>query len=184
MLGGLLELEPEVLLHHPRLVSGRRDSAARMIAIGQSNVVASPLQMARFYGWLATGRLLTPRLVQSIGKEEQPLHSKSVPLPATIRDRLQGALRDVVFDITGTAFGDGLDAFKVAGKTGTAQVSRSGPEPSDVHSWFVGYFPYDDPKWSVAVYCENTGLHGGDCATLILAEFLNSSEASFLFTRN
>lgn len=175
VLGGNMEY---AYLRHPREVNRRQlAGAARHLSIGQAYVAASPLQMARFYGWLATGRLLTPRLALEVGGRPTPVEAREVALPARVRDLLQGALSDVVADVGGTAHGDGLEEFGVAGKTGTAQVSQSGPGTvSNVHSWFAGWFPREEPRWAVAVYCENTGLHGGDCATLVLAEFLRSPE--------
>ncbi|OPX30967.1 MAG: hypothetical protein B1H08_00350, partial [Candidatus Omnitrophica bacterium 4484_171] len=38
-----------------------------------------------------------------------------------------------------------------AGKTGTAQNAGL------PHGWFVGFFPYDNPKYSICVFLENAG---------------------------
>ena len=52
------------MLRHPdeAKLTSRDHGAAYQLAIGQSHVVASPVQMARVYGWIATGKLWTPRL--------------------------------------------------------------------------------------------------------------------------
>jgi len=159
------------------------DRAVRQLAIGQSSVIASPLQMARFFGWLASGKLWTPRLVFSVGGSPTLPHSELVPLPSGAHEILSRALRDVVEDPAGTAFKGSLARYHVAGKTGTAQVGPH-PEgaPSDVHSWFVGWFPSDHPRFVAAVFCENTGLHGGDIATLILRAFLENPETARLWS--
>jgi len=159
------------------------DRAVRQLAIGQSSVIASPLQMARFFGWLADGRLWTPRLVLSVGGRPTPPRSQSVPLPAEAREVISRALRDVVEDPAGTAFKGSLARYHVAGKTGTAQVGpRPEGAPSDVHSWFVGWFPSDHPRFVAAVFCENTGLHGGDIATHVLRAFLENPETARLWS--
>jgi cell division protein FtsI/penicillin-binding protein 2 len=149
-------------------------------AIGQAYVQASPLQMARFYGWLASGRLLTPRLVlQSGGASPAVPAEPQVRLDSLTQTRLMGAMKDVVFDPRGTANDPRypLELYKVAGKTGTAQTGNN----SANHAWFVGYFPYDAPKYAFAILCENVELHGGEIANLVLYEFLQSPEAHAYF---
>jgi cell division protein FtsI/penicillin-binding protein 2 len=76
----------------------------------------------------------------------------------------------------------------VAGKTGTAQTgrSRSGRE-FPTHAWFVGFFPAArageppvEPRYAVAVLCENTDLHGGWIANYVLHAFLRRVEGELL----
>jgi cell division protein FtsI/penicillin-binding protein 2 len=148
--------------------------------IGQVSVHASPLQMARFYGWIATGELLTPRLVLESGGG-----APALPEPTQIRldpgsqRQVMGALRAVTEDPTGTAYDDRyrLDLFRVAGKTGTAQPSNR----HATHAWFAGYFPWDEPRWAFAVLCENVQLHGGEIANIVVHQFLSSEEARAYF---
>ena len=47
------------------------------------------------------------------------------------------------------------------------------------HAWFAGFFPWDEPRYAFAIFCENVGLHGGDIATLVLHEFLEIAEGEF-----
>lgn len=138
------------------------------LGIGQVNVTASPLQVARCYGWLATGRLLTPRLGHVTTAEIVP----TFPLTPEQRRAMSEALRAVVEDPRGTAHDARwpLAKYRVAGKTGTAQVSARDP----VHAWFAGWFPHEAPRWAFAVYCENAGVHGGDLAAVALYRFLEA----------
>ncbi len=148
--------------------------------IGQVSVQASPLQMARFYGWLATGRLLTPRMVlASAGGAPAVPPEPKVPLDPGIQRLVMKAMRAVTENPKGTAHNVQypLDQFKVSGKTGTAQTGKSTPN----HGWFVGYFPWDNPRYSFAIMCENVELHGGEIANLILYRFLESEEARAFF---
>ncbi len=138
------------------------------LGIGQVCVTASPLQMARFYGWLATGRLLVPRL----GRPVAPQVAPTTALAPEHQRLLAVALRSVVEDPRGTAHDARwpLERFRVAGKTGTAQVAAGAP----VHAWFTGWFPHDQPRYAFAIYCENAGVHGGDLAAVILYRFLEA----------
>lgn len=144
--------------------------------IGQVSVQASPLQMARFYGWLATGDLVTPRLVLESGGGAPAIpEPKKVRLDPGHQRQVLEALRAVTEDPTGTAYHERyrLDLFRVAGKTGTAQPGGR----ADNHAWFAGYFPWDEPRYAFAVLCENVELHGGDIANLVVHQFLASEEA-------
>lgn len=147
-------------------------------AIGQVGVQASPLQMARFYGWLATGKLLSPRLVQSGGGGSTAQADRAVPsISRDTRERIVDGLLAVSYETGGTAARTAFpDEWQIVAKTGTAQVG-GGP----THAWFTGYFPADEPRYAFAVLCENTGLHGGQIASFILKEFLESPEAASLF---
>ncbi|MBT4028156.1 MAG: hypothetical protein HN961_03345 [Planctomycetes bacterium] len=148
-------------------------------AIGQTHITASPLQMARFFGWLATGKLWAPRLVLE-GRGATPAVQKSQPMPLakTQLNRIREALQAVTNEPGGTAYSESfsLRDFRVAGKTGTAQVGGKGKH-GRTHAWFTGYFPWDEPRYAVAVMCENAGLHGGQIATVVLHEFLSSAAA-------
>lgn len=152
--------------------------AATQLGIGQAHVTASPLQMARFYGWIATGTLWTPRLVLEAGGVATEPQAREIPLPAGSGPRLTAALRAVVEEGTAASRDHDLAQFRVAGKTGTAQVleARAAGLP-ELHGWFAGFFPWDAPRYACAVFCENVGLHGGESATLVLYEFLRSAEA-------
>ncbi len=153
----------------------RGNVAAMHMAIGQAHVTSSPLQMARFYGWLGCGKLWEPRMVLEVGGQVQPATFTRLSLPATARKLLQQALLDVVENPAGTAYDEEypLKKWEVAGKTGTAQVGRDkNAQAIPKHAWFAGYFPASNPRYAVAIMCENSDLHGGEISTLILHAFL------------
>ncbi len=147
------------------------------LVIGQGHVLASPLQVARSYGWLATGTLPLPRLVLEGGGVAPAVPASTPPtLAPEARARIHLALREAVSTHSGTAFDSefNLARWQVAGKTGTAQVSatRADGGGGRTHAWFAGFFPWDQPRYAFAVFCENAGVHGGGLATLVLHEFL------------
>ncbi|MEE9515255.1 MAG: penicillin-binding transpeptidase domain-containing protein, partial [Candidatus Brocadiales bacterium] len=68
---------------------------------------------------------------------------------------IQRALRQVV--ISGTAKRKGLDKLRAAGKTGTAQIGNSNKN----HLWFVGYAPFDAPRYAFCITVERAAGHAG-----------------------
>jgi len=92
-------------------------------------------------------------------------------------------LTDVVNTRKGTAYRIGYNApYKIAGKTGTAQVKsiaqgqyyreKETPERLRDHALFIAFAPVGDPKVAVAVIVENGG-HGGSAAAPIAREIMD-----------
>jgi len=125
------------------------------MAIGQGDLLITPIQAARMMAAIANGgRLVTPRL-----RKQDPVHSESAALrPGSLALVRQG-LRAVVERGTGRAIRD--PDLAIAGKTGTAENPHGRP-----HAWFVGYAPADQPQLVVAVLVEQGG-HGGAVAAPI-----------------
>ncbi len=132
------------------------DGDTANFSIGQGDVLVTPLQMARMMAAFANkGYLVNPYIVKAIGARDISLYQrKSVRLNIkdTTIDYIRQGLRGVVTDSAGT--GNVLSglSISVAGKTGTAQAGSGQP-----HAWFVGFFPYKNPKFVICVFLE----HGG-----------------------
>ncbi len=131
--------------------------------IGQGTMLASPIQLADMLAAVANGgTLYRPRLVSrissvAVGSEKvfQPEVRGKLPISAKTQSSLRDALKGVTTDKEGTAtFVFKGDKIISAGKTGTAEVGKSG-EP---HAWFAGYAPADNPKIALVVMVE----HGGE----------------------
>ncbi|HZV85752.1 MAG TPA: penicillin-binding transpeptidase domain-containing protein, partial [Brevundimonas sp.] len=124
---------------------------------------------------LANGRqAVMPRLVKSIGGQEQPPAGSVTNLPydpemlAVLREGMNR-----VTDVGGTGFRNsqlGLGAVRMAGKTGTAQArnygagSRKGagrPWAQKDHNLFIAYAPIDNPRYAVSVIVQHGGMGGG-----------------------
>lgn len=139
------------------------------IAIGQGDVLATPLQMANAYATFANGgTLYEPRIglkvtgqdgtvVREIGARPR----NRVSIPPAIRNPLLQGLTGAVSASEGTASAAfaGFDAFPVAGKTGTAQVT--GKQDSAV---FVAFAPADSPRYVISVILEEAGFGGTTAA--------------------
>ncbi len=128
------------------------------VAIGQGAVLATPLQIARMLGAIATaGKLSQVHLTRKIAGGLQKLPAKQVP--GRFWRTLQEGLRLTVTEGTSSFR---LKDFSVptAGKTGTAETP--GKKAGYEHAWYVGYGPYPltDKKYKplvVAAFFENAG---------------------------
>ena len=153
-------------------------------SIGQGYMLASPLQLAVMTARLATGRSVTPRLVKSINGVEQPDGAgESLGVNENNLRTLRRAMYAVSNDRRGTAYRSRIiaDGLRMAGKTGTSQVrnitaaeraagvirNKDLPWERRDHALFVGFAPFDDPKYAVSVVVEHGG--GGSTAAAPIA---------------
>jgi penicillin-binding protein 2 len=149
------------------------------LAIGQKDMLATPLQMTRFYALIANGGyLVTPHVVAAIEEPGNP--PRSHPVNPTIPERkfddaaALAVVRDGLYRATHASYGTATSVFgsfgiPIAGKTGTAEKVVQPPGYSSPllqdQSWWCGYGPADKPKpdLAVCVLIENGG-HGGTAA--------------------
>lgn len=141
----------------------------RYLTVGQGDITATPLQVARFYAALANGGFLVePRVTleqpsdrtQGRAAGSAAIRGRKVEglSPATLAIVREG-LERVVADPLGTAYDTvRLSSITIAGKTGTAETT---PTQSD-HAWFAGYAPSDEARVAFVVVLE----HGGSGATV------------------
>jgi len=151
------------------------------LAIGQGEVLVTPLQLASFYGGLATdGTIYQPHILKDITTLDgrvittQSKVLRRLPFSSSTLELLKEAMIGVVNAGYGTGNLARISDIIVGGKTGTAQ----NPHGED-HAWFVGYAPAEDPKIVVAVLVENAG-HGGTFAApvakAIISKYLKKEE--------
>lgn len=148
-------------------------------AIGQGFVLASPLQLAIMASRIATGRAVTPRLVKSIDGVETPSQGgEDLGITPAHMDLVRQGMYEVSNYRKGSAYRARIiaDGYRLAGKTGTAQVVNrltKCTDPWDVrdHAFFVCFAPYDDPKIAVAVAVEH-GCSGSGTAAPIARDIV------------
>ncbi len=132
------------------------------IGYGVSN---TPLQTLTLYNAVANnGRMMKPIFVdevrhtgKTIKKFEPQVLQRSIGSENTmkiIREMLEGVVKN------GTARGIKSDVYAIAGKTGTAQVANTrkgyrGAQGVAYRASFAGYFPADDPRYSMIVVIHN-----------------------------
>jgi penicillin-binding protein 2 len=160
--------------------------------IGQGLILATPTQLAAAMAAVATrGTRMKPTLLRAY----QDARTKELTEPApraggevTVNDKrhwdqLIEHLTGVAHSNRGTAYGIGHNApYKIAGKTGTAQVKsiaqgarydeHGTPERFRDHALFISFAPADDPTIAVAVIVENGG-HGSSTAAPIARKVMD-----------
>lgn len=143
------------------------------VAIGQGEVLATPLQIANLCATIANrGYYITPHVVKDIigvGLPDSILQKHYPTIDRSFYDEIVTGMRMAVTGGTcrRAAFGD----VEVCGKTGTAQ----NPHGKD-HSAFMGFAPMNDPKIAICVYVENAGFgatYGVPIGSLMMEMYLN-----------
>lgn len=161
------------------------------VGIGQGAVTATPLQLARALGGIASGGVLhRPHVVfpDEVPREELSAVHETFPGSGDAKIPLSPENWQIITDAmaaattTGTAAASHLEGIDFAGKTGTAQVmshdalARSGGGHKTVpNAWFVGMAPRRNPDIVVAVLWEN-GDWGANSAKLgaqVIDAFVN-----------
>ncbi|MGO8672041.1 MAG: penicillin-binding protein 2 [Capsulimonadaceae bacterium] len=143
------------------------------MAIGQGDVLVTPLQMARVAATIANGGdVLKPyvvdRVIDPAGQmvlQNARTVLNHVPVSPDNIDAVRTAMRQTVTDGTGKIVD--LSGLAVAAKTGSAQVHG---DPR-THGWFICFAPYDHPTIAIAAVVEHGG-HGGDTAGLVARAML------------
>lgn len=150
-----------------KLKSGWYSGDTVNMSIGQGYMTATPLQVARLMGFFATnGKIVEPHVLNKIeAMELQKYEVIDIEPDLNSMYLIKDGLRRVVADKKGTARELKRLGMQIAGKTGTAQVSRKA-----AHGWFAGFFPYREPKYSVVVMLENAG--SSHVAVDVLEKFL------------
>ena len=132
---------------------------AAAAAIGQANVLATPVHMASVAAALASGAWKPPTLIAR--GDIEPVD----PIDPEIAGTIRSLMIDVVEDRNGTGSNARVEGLTVGGKTGTAQLGSEEDDP--LVAWFVGFS--DDIAFAVMV--EN-GESGGRSAAPMAAAFL------------
>ena len=124
-------------------------------AIGQGEILATPLQIANLSATIANrGYYITPHVVkniQGVGVLKKSLERHDTDIDKRYYDDIVEGMRMAV--LGGTCTRANIPGLDVCGKTGTAQ----NPHGRD-HSVFMGFAPMNDPKIAVCVYVENAGF--------------------------
>lgn len=153
-------------------------------AIGQGEVLMTPIQMANFTAAIANrGHYYKPHIIKSI----KGLDS----IPSTYTTRNNTTINKEHFEPVvqgmndvynyGTATWLKVPGIEICGKTGTAEnydrINGKRVQLTD-HSTFIAFAPKDDPKIAIAVFIENGywgARYGGRIASLLTEKYINGS---------
>ena len=145
------------------------------VSIGQGDVLVTPLQMAAGIAAIANGgSLWKPQILKKIINDAG--ETLKIMEPELIRNNLieneklkiirEGMRRAVT---EGSVWFLNDLPFKVAGKTGTAQVTNTFKK---TNAWFTGFAPYDSPEIAMAIVIEGAG-EGSTAAVPVAKEVFN-----------
>lgn len=161
----------------PTEATWRGGDTTNMI-IGQGNFLATPIQLATSYCAIATGKIMKPHILKEIKNSNGDVvltqESEVIAEPQMNSSDLE-FVREALHDMATTDATVGKlvsrAGIDIAGKTGTAEHSGKRPD-----ALFVGYGPYDDPKYVCACVLQ-AGDGGGEYAAPIVVEVLAATFA-------
>ena len=128
------------------------------VAIGQGDILVTPLQIANYMAAIANGgTLYEPHLLLETSSEASTSHERLTPKARKynlIDDRhlkiVREGMRQVITSGSAQALAD--LSLEVAGKTGTAEMGNRKP-----YAWFTGFAPWQSPQIVIAVVIEDAG---------------------------
>ncbi len=152
-----------------------RAGQATNLAVGQGEMLVTPLQLASVYASIANGGTIhrpqvAKGLVSPDGRtvtEIAPTVNGTLPVAPDVLAALRDALRGASSEPGGTSFGTFAGSgLKVAGKTGTGEVA--GKQDT---SWYASFAPFDDPELVVVGLVSQGGTGSGTAAPMVRAVY-------------
>ncbi len=147
-------------------------------AIGQGQVLATPLEMASIAQTVGSHGIRRPTPI--IAKQKLQANAKPVRV---MSGKIAGQLRDLMIGVVtgGTGTAAALPGVQVAGKTGTAELGPKPGAPSpppgqqpeqSVDAWFTSFAPASNPRLAVAVLLVDANADGGTVAAPVAHDVL------------
>jgi len=130
-------------------------------AIGQGDLLVTPLQMALSTATIANGgTLYQPHIVQALQGSDnvvRPIETNILRSPVEHAEAIETVRQGMRQAVTnGSARSLQSLGIPTAGKTGTAQFGSE----NKTHAWFIGFAPYENPTIAIAVIVEGGGEGG------------------------
>jgi penicillin-binding protein A len=162
------------------------DVAVGESAIGQGEVLATPLEMASVAQTIANGGVRSPTPLvtdPALAPDSEPVEVTSEEIAGTVTDLMLEVVRN------GTGVAGAVPGIEVAGKTGTAELGPDSPsegepppaageEPEQkLDAWFSAFAPAGSPKLAIGVMVVDSEGDGGEVAAPIASEVLASKLA-------
>jgi peptidoglycan glycosyltransferase len=146
-------------------------------AIGQGQVLATPLEMAEVAQTIGNGGVRSPNALvtdRGLRTRAQPVRVTSSQIASTLRMLMIGVVEN------GTGTGASLPGIQVAGKTGTAELGPTALAPGQraseaeqkIDAWFTAFAPAERPKLAAAAMVVNASGDGGTVAAPIVRQVL------------
>ncbi|MBK7763505.1 MAG: transpeptidase family protein [Bacteroidetes bacterium] len=178
-----LDLDGESLPRFTRDTVTKTKYSLAFMGQGYS-VMITPLHTCMVYNMIANqGKMMKPYLVNSIREYGKDIINFK---PVVMQDQLLNAkslvqIKEAMNEVVETGTGKELKNpfYKICGKTGTAQVADKGIRYSDrvYHGSFVGFFPKEDPQYTICVVLRtrkgSSNYYGGLIALPVFKEVAN-----------
>ncbi|PLX24081.1 MAG: penicillin-binding protein 2 [Salinivirgaceae bacterium] len=146
------------------------------MAIGQGELLVTPLQMANFSATIANrGYYYTPHLVKDIQGDDEIAPKYTVKRYTKVDSQYFEPVVQGMYDVVqggpgSTARNARVDSLDICGKTGTAENPHG-----ENHSIFIAFAPKDNPKIAISVYVENAGYgttYAAPIASFMIEKYL------------
>lgn len=147
----------------------------RSLAIGQGEILVTPLQLANMVAIIANrGYYYRPHILKAINNNTNPIEDfverQITSVDAKHFDFIRESMLDVFEGEHGTARWFKLDSVLMGGKTGTVENPHG-----DDHSMFIAFAPMENPQIALSVIVENSGFGSSwaaPIATLLIEKYL------------
>jgi penicillin-binding protein 2 len=138
------------------------------VSIGQGSVEATPLQMAMVAATIGNGGLsFHPRLLLN-DPVRMRANLRKEGKPTAELEMVRRGMWKTVNEGGGTGKRAQVPGATVAGRTGTAQFWRDadGQRVKDNHTWFIGFAPFEEPRFAICVFVQGAKSGGGVAAPI------------------
>jgi penicillin-binding protein 2 len=150
------------------------------LSFGQGALTATPVQVAAAINVFANeGRYIAPTFVEGIVNEYTQTVTQSLYAPVqrqAVSAQTAQQIKDMLVSVVEQGLGSAAQPIKggAGGKTGTAQTGRTNSDGEELYdAWFAGFFPADEPQYTVAVLLDGD-THGSEEAAEIFAAVANA----------
>ena len=144
------------------------------LSIGQGRLSGNALQVAVFSGIIANGGVFntvnsTDSIVDNIGQKKRSL--RVTGRERIISERTAKIVKNMMVktNLYGTGTSGNVENFGSGGKTGSAQTGWIVDGERYQHGWYTGFFPAENPMFSMCVFVEN-GKSGSETAAPIFKD--------------
>lgn len=151
-------------------------------------ISVTPIQLATAISTIANGgKLMEPQIVSEIRDGEKIHTVKPRMIRQPLKEETTGVIKDMMVQAVDKGEAQfykkksGVEGYKIAGKTGTAQIAVAGHyDPTKTVASFVGFAPADDPKFVMLVRYDQpaTSIYGADTAA---PTFFNIAKELFTY---
>lgn len=139
------------------------------LSIGQGGLLLSPVALLNLYNAIANGgEYYSPSIVKSTLKNGIRDDSKKSSATRVFDEDTAKTLKNALCEVlkSGTASDEKPMLTTAAGKTSTAQTGKYDENREINRSWFCGFFPAENPKYTVIVLSEDSASGNASCAEI------------------